>query len=66
MKHLRNILLIGLLACCGAGCDSFGENNLGETNETRLFPVQIDGKWGYVDAEGRINSFSKSFPRRQG
>ncbi len=54
MKWSRNILLIGLMAAALAGCDSFGENDIGAINETRLFPVQIDGRWGYVNAEGRI------------
>ena len=58
MKYVRNhlhlsLLLTALLTLPLVGCDSFGENDL-TADVTRLFPVQIDGRWGYINAEGRI------------
>ncbi len=53
MTLLRNSLLIALLALALVGCDSFGDNER-TAGGTRLFPVQIDGRWGYINAEGRI------------
>ncbi len=48
MTLLRNSLLIALLALPLVGCDSFGDNEL-TAGGTRLFPVQIDGRWGYIN-----------------
>lgn len=53
MSLLRTSLLIALLTLPLVGCDSFGENDL-TADVRRLFPVQIDGRWGYINAEGRI------------
>ena len=47
-------LLTGLLVFSLAGCDSFGDNDI-LPDLTLLYPVQIDGKWGYINAEGRIS-----------
>src|SRR5690606_41937935 len=36
-----------------AGCDVFGSEDAAEVQE-RLYPVVVDGRWGYINAEGRI------------
>jgi len=56
MNTLRNKALLGLLggllAFYLAGCDFLGTSDA--SDETGLFPVQIDGRWGYINGEGRI------------
>ena len=56
MNYVRSTaLLLGcVLALHLTGCDFFGSDDTALVAQTRLFAVQIDGKWGYINAEGRI------------
>ncbi len=49
------IMLVGLtllLALVVAGCDSSDATVTTDTSE--LYPVSVDGKWGFIDNTGTI------------
>ena len=51
--------LLAALMCIGSltlvGCDFFSENNTSlDGDPNQLYPVQIDGDWGYINGLGRI------------
>ena len=45
-------LLLAFLVLALAGCDFLGGND--EPAAPRLYPVRIDGSWGYIGVSGRI------------
>lgn len=48
------ILIALLLVGVASGCDVFGSDDDVLTDDVRLFPVEIDRSWGYINAEGRV------------
>jgi hypothetical protein len=49
---MRRLLLLPLLLAV-AGCDAFGGNDV-VRQDAAAFPVLVDGRWGFIDAEGRL------------
>ena len=49
---MRRLLLLSVLFAV-AGCDVFGGDDV-VRQDASAFPVRVDGQWGFIDAEGRL------------
>lgn len=59
MKRNSRLANAGLAAAMvamlfGAGCDTLGIGGDDARDEVRLFPIELEGRWGYVNESGRV------------
>jgi hypothetical protein len=51
---MSRTLLAALLTASLAGCDALTPPSDESSPDVRLYPVELDGQWGYVDERGRM------------
>ncbi len=59
MKRHATLANIGIAAILsmlvvGSGCDTLGLGGGGDADEVNLFPIELEDRWGYINADGRV------------